>query len=72
MFNDDSGYHLVPGTAVCLSNSMKKRKNGGNKKSDATYERMLALNVFKSGRDEYAKNWKKPMEDFKRKKYNIN
>ena len=35
MFNDDSGYHLVPGTAVCLPNSMKKRKKGGNKKSDA-------------------------------------
>ena len=39
MFNDDSGYHLVPGTAVCLPNSMKKRKKGGNKKSDATYGR---------------------------------
>ena len=55
MFNDDSGYHLVPGTAVCLPNSMKKRMKGGNKKSDATYERMLALNVSKKGRGEYAK-----------------
>ncbi len=26
MFNDDSGYHLVPGTAVCLTRSLKKRK----------------------------------------------
>ena len=72
MFNDDSGYHLVPRTAVCLPNSMKKRKKGGNKKSDATYERMLVLTVSNKGRGEYAKIWKKLMEDFKNKKFTNN
>ena len=72
MFNDDSGYHLVPGTAVCLPNSMKKRKKGRNKKSDATYERMLVLNVSNKGRGEYAKIWKKLMEEFNKKEFNKN
>ena len=72
MFNDDSGYHLVPGTAVCLPNSMKKRKKGGNKKSDATYQRMLALNVSKKEKREYVKIWKKLMEEFKNKKFTKN
>ena len=33
MFNDDSGYHLVPGTAVCLTSSMKKRKENEKNKT---------------------------------------
>ena len=72
MFKDDSGYHLVSGTAVCLPNSMKKRKKGGNHKSDATYERMLVLNVSNEGRGEYAKIWKKLMEEFNKKEFNTN
>ena len=31
MFNDDSGYHLVPGTAVCLRSSLKKARKRGKK-----------------------------------------
>ena len=51
---------------------MKKRKKGGNKKSDATYERMLVLNVSNKGRVEYAKIWKKLMEEFNKKEFNTN
>ena len=30
MIQDKSSYNLVPGTAVCLTTSMKKRKRGKN------------------------------------------
>ena len=53
MFNDDSGYHLVPGTFGCLTSSMKKRKKSRKNKSDSTYERMLALHASKKGKSEY-------------------
>ena len=72
MFNDDLGYHLVPGTAVCLTSSRKKRKRRGYNKSDATYEKMLVLNVSNKGRGEYAKIWKKLMEEFNKKEFNTN
>ncbi len=65
MFKDDSGYHLVPGTAVCLTSSMKKAEKGN-------YEKMLALNVSKKEKSEYVKIWKKHVEEFKNKKCNMN
>jgi hypothetical protein len=67
MFNDDSGFHLIPGTAVCLtsiSDIMKKDNNI----CEQTYERMLSLNVSKKGKSEYVKIWKKLMEEFKSNK----
>ena len=67
MFNAKSGYHLVPGTAVCLTNSTKKRKERGKNKNDPTYERMLALNISKKEKSEYVKIWKKLMREFKTK-----
>jgi hypothetical protein len=70
MFNDKSGYDLVPGTAVCLTNRMKKRKRRGNNKSDATYERMLAFNISKKEKIEYVKICTKLMEQFKKCKIN--
>ena len=49
MLQDKSGFDLVPGMAVCLTNSMKKRKRGKNNSMksviDTTYERMLTCNV---------------------------
>ncbi len=67
MFNDDSGYHLVPGTFGCLTSSMKKRKKSRKNKSDSTYERMLALHASKKGKSEYVRIWKKLREEFKNK-----
>ncbi len=72
MLNAKSGYHLVPGTAVCLTSSMKKRKEKEKNKIHPTYERMLALNVFKKGKSEYVKIWKKLLEEFKNKKFIMN
>lgn len=71
MFNDDSGYHLIPGTAVCLTSNSDIRKKD-IKKCKQTYERMLALNVSKKGKSEYVKIWKDLMEEFKNKKCNMN
>ncbi len=71
MFNDDSGYHLVPGTAVCLTSSMKEKKKKEKNKIHPTYERMLALNVSKKEKSEYVKIWKKLMEELKNKKCNM-
>ena len=71
MFNDDSGYHLVPGTAVSLTSNSEIRKKDINK-CEQTYERMLSLNVAKKGKSEYVKIWKKLMEELKNKKCNIN
>ena len=67
IFNAKSGYLLVPGTAVCLTNSMKRRKREGMNKSDSTYQRMLALNISKKEKSEYVKIWMKLMEEFKNK-----
>ena len=71
MFNDDSGYHLIPGTAVCLTSHSDIRKRDINK-YEQTYERMFALNVSKKGKSEYVEIWKKLMEEFKNKKCNMN
>ena len=70
MFNDDSGYHLIPGTAVCLT----RNSDIGKKDNicEQTYERMFALNVSKKEKSEYVKIWKKLMEEFKNKKCNMN
>ncbi len=66
MFNDDSGYHLVPGTAVSLTSNSEIRRD--NNICEQTYERMFALNVSKKGKSEYVKICKKLMEEFKSKK----
>ena len=71
MFNDDSGYHSIPGTAVCLTSNSDIRKKDNNI-CEQTYERMFALNVSKKGKSEYVKIWKKLMEEFKNKKCNMN
>ena len=70
MFNDDSGFHLIPGTAVCLTSNSDIRKKDNI--CEQTYERMFALNVSKKGKSEYVKIWKKLMEELKNKKCNIN
>ena len=50
MLQDKSGYNFVPGTAVCLTTSKRKRNRGEKKAmkivTDTTYERMLKLNVY--------------------------
>ena len=49
MLQDNSGHNLVPGTAVCLTTSKRKRNRGkkiGMKiVTDTTYERLIAINV---------------------------
>ena len=72
MFNDDSGYHSIPGTAVCLTSNSDIRKKKDNNECEQTYERMFALNVSKKEKSEYVKIWKKLMEEFKNKKCNMN
>jgi hypothetical protein len=66
MLQDKLGYNLVPGTAVCLTTSKRKR-NRGKKISmkiviDTTYERMLTLNVSNTEKSEYVKIWKQLMD----------
>ncbi len=59
MLQDKSGCNFVPGTAVCLTTSKRKRNRG--KKidmkivTDATYERILMLNVSNKEKSEYVK-----------------
>ena len=74
MFCDKSGYNLVPGTAVCLTNTniMKKRKKKGKNNAmknvrDATYGRMLALNVSNKEKSQYVKIWKALMDKYTKK-----
>ncbi len=70
ILQDKSGYKFVPGTAVCLTTSKRKR-NSGEKKAmkivtDTTIERMLVLNVYNREKSEYVKTWEQLMEKFKK------
>ncbi len=70
MLQDKSGYNFIPGTAVCLTTSKRKR-NSGEKKAmkivtDTTNERMLVLNVYNREKSEYVKTWEQLMEKFKK------
>ena len=66
MLQDKSGYHIVHGTAVCLTKTMK-RKGERDAELDATHERMLALNVCNKEKSEYVKIWKQLMDEHKKK-----
>jgi hypothetical protein len=69
MFQDKSGFNFVPGTAVCLTTSMRKRNRGQKIAmkivTDSTYERMLMLNVYNKEKSEYVKIWKQLTEKCK-------
>ena len=70
MLQDKPGYNFVPGTAVCLTTS-KRRRNRGKKigmkiVTDNTYERMLMLNVYNKEKSEYVKIWKQLTEKYKK------
>ena len=69
MLQDKSGYNFIPGTAVCLTTSKRKRNRGEKKAmkivTDTTYERMLKLNVYNKEKSEYVKIWKQLMEKCK-------
>jgi hypothetical protein len=66
MLQDKSGYHIVPGTAVCLT---KNAKNIGKEdvKLPVIHERVLALNVSDKEKSEYVKIWKQLMNEHKKK-----
>jgi hypothetical protein len=66
MLQDKSGYHIVPGTAVCLT---KNAKNIGKEdvKLPVIHERVLALNVSDKEKSEYVKIWKQLMDKHKKK-----
>jgi hypothetical protein len=67
MLRDKSGYHIVPGTAVCLT---KNAKNIGKEdaKLPVIHERVLALNVSDKEKSEYVKMWKQLMDEHKKTK----
>ena len=72
MLQDKSGYNLVPGTAVCLTTSKRKRNRGQKKAmrihiTDTTYERMLKLNVYNKEKSEYVKIWKQLTDKYKKR-----
>ncbi len=66
MIQDKSGYHIVPGTAVCLT---KNPKNIGNEdaKLSVIHERVLALNVSDKEKSDHVKIWKQLMDKHKKK-----
>jgi hypothetical protein len=66
MLQDKSGYHIVPGTAVCLT---KNAKNIGKEdaKLPVIHERELALNVSDKEKSEYVKIWKQLINKHKKK-----
>ncbi len=71
MIQDKSGYKFVPGTAVCLATSKRKRKRGEKKamrmhRTDTTYEKMLTLNVYNKEKSEYVKIWKQLTDKYKK------
>jgi hypothetical protein len=70
MLQDKSGFNLVPGMAVCLTTSKRKRirgkKNGMKTVRDATYERMLAVNVSTKEKSKYVKIWKQLIDKCKK------
>ena len=74
MLQDKSGYNFVPGTAVCLTTSKRKRNRGqkiGMKiVTETTYERMLTLNVCNKEKSEYVKIWKQLMDKCKKQANN--
>jgi len=67
MLQDNSGHNLVPGTAVCLTTSKRKRNRGqkiGMKiVTDTTYERMLMLDVYNKEKSKCVKIWKQLMDN---------
>ena len=70
MLPNKSGYNFVPGTAVCLTSSKRKRNRGkmiGMKiVIDTSYERMLTLNVSNTEKSEYVKIWKQLLNKCKK------
>jgi hypothetical protein len=70
MLQDKSGYNFVPGTAVCLTTSKRKRNRGEKKATkivtEMTYERMLTLNVYSKEKSKYVKIWKQLMDKYKK------
>lgn len=70
MLQDKTGFNYVPGTAVCLTTSKRKRNRGEKKGikivTDTTYERMSTMNVYNKEKSEYAKIWNQLMEKFKK------
>ena len=74
MLQDKSGYNLVPGTAVCLTTSKRKRNRGkkiGMKiVTDTTYERILTLNVSNKEKNKYVKIWKQLLDKCKKQANN--
>jgi hypothetical protein len=67
MLQDKSGYHIVPGTAVCLTKNAKNIGKG-DVKLPVIHERVLALNVSDKEKSEYVKIWKQLMDEHKKKK----
>jgi hypothetical protein len=67
MLQDKSGYHIVPGTAVCLTKNAKNIGKG-DVKLPVFHERVLALNVSDKEKSEYVKIWKKLMDEHKKTK----
>jgi hypothetical protein len=69
MLQDKSGYNFIPGTAVCLTTSKRKRNRGQKKAmkivTDTTYERMLKHNVYNKEKSEYVKIWKQLTDKYK-------
>ena len=66
MLQDKSGYHIVPGTAVCLTKNAKNiRKEDA--KLPVIHERALALNVSDKEKSEYVKIWKQLIDEHKKK-----
>jgi hypothetical protein len=70
MLQDKSGYKFVPGTAVCLPTSKRKRNRGEKKAKkiaiDTKYEMMLTLNVYNKEKREYEKIWKQLTDKYKK------
>jgi hypothetical protein len=67
---DKSGYKFVPGPAVCLTTSKRKR-NRGEKKAmkiaiDTKYERMLTLNVYNKETSKHVKMWMQLTDKYKK------
>ena len=64
MFNDKSGYHVVKGTVLCLTMTIKRK--GKEKEELDSIKRMLALNVSNKEKSEYVKIWKQLTDEHKK------
>ena len=65
MLQDNLGYHIVPGTVVCLAKNTKK-KGKNDDVMCVIYERFLALNVSNKEKSKYVKIWKQLMDEHKK------